>query len=273
MLWVWRALVLAGILVAFAGIAIAFPFWFPTPPTSAPNGPPGQSRATAPYLTGWADARLRSADGESTLDFATRVTGVIYSATYHCRVEERGQTLAAALAAPRAPEVDSYGYLDPSILRCGFCHQRAFVLAEALRRGGVDNARAYAIGGHVVTLFQMGDHYYVADPDYGIPPTKFESSTVASIPQRLYADRVDASTLQILTSAYQSMDDDVDYVSHEWLMTLAARQMAEVREIERQLNLIGWFAFAIGLLMVGTGVVAIARSPLRKSDEAEIYPS
>jgi hypothetical protein len=258
MWWFLRAV--AGLSIAI-GLAILFPVWFPNPPTSSPLNPPGQSRAAEGYLSGWADERLRRRDGEDDLAFAGRLTTQVYRATYHCDAAEARQSLSASLAAARAPETSTYGYLDPSIMRCGFCHQRAFVLAEALRRGGLIDAKAFALNEHVVTLFSKEGRYYLADPDYGVGPVLYDGSTYSSIPDTHYAQIVDPATLTILKRAFTHTVDDEPYMTHEWLMALALRQGDEVRAIEAELRLWGRVLLYGGAL----ALFALLMLPKRRS--------
>jgi len=244
-----------GGLGMLAGLLILFPVWWPNPPSEARQRP-GYSHAAEPHLAGWTDQRLRRIDGEDDLAFATRVGGIVHRATYHCESSETGQSWAAHIAAERAPEVRSYGYLDPRIVRCGYCHQRAFILAEALRRGGIESAQAYSLQEHVITLFSVGDRYYIADPDYGVGPVIYDGSTYTRLPDTAYAPLgLNAETIAILRRAYAQPGDDEPYMSHEWLMSLALRQRDEVRAVERRLRSIGWALFGGGLALLFASVL------------------
>jgi hypothetical protein len=249
---------LAGLMIA-VGLLVLFPVWFPSPPTSSPSDPPGSSRAGYRPLSGWTDGRLRRQLDETDMDFVTRLTATVHRATYHCDAKQVNQTWAASIAAKRAPETSTYGYLDPSVLRCGLCHQRAFILSEALRRGGMAGARAFGLNGHVITLVEVEGRNYISDPDYGVGPILYNGNTYTQIPDTHYAAVVSPAVVESLRGAYAVTTDDADYVSHDWLITLALRQGDEVRAVERRLDIIGWSVFVGGLLLLFGALVLQGR--------------
>jgi hypothetical protein len=240
-----------GLIPLVAGLALMFPIWWPSPPTNSPAGPPGQSRAGEAPLSGWEDARLARIPDESDESFFERLTNVVYQSTYHCEATEARQSLAAALAADRAPEIEKFGYLDPSIVRCGLCHQRAFILSEALRRGGVSNVRTYGLNGHVITLAPSSTGYLILDPDYGVGPIRYDGQGYSTAPAAHYASVTTTDMVAHLTSgAYSTMGDDSEYMTHDWLLALAARQLAAVRDTELQLTRAGAGLVGLGLILI-----------------------
>lgn len=135
-----------------------------------PRGYPGYHAAIDPPLSGFDDARLQRAEGEGDFAFAVRMTQQVFRSTYHCNYMFTGHTWATALIASVNPTflVDQ-GVLAPSGFRCGWCHQRAWILAETLTRGGI-HAASRGLGGHVVATFDYDGQNYVADPDAGVGP-------------------------------------------------------------------------------------------------------
>lgn len=242
---------ITGIVPLVCGLALMFPVWWPNPPTNSPAGPPGQSRAAEAPLSGWDDPRLTRLPGESDSAFFHRLTQTVYRATYHCEAEESRQSLAASLAADRVPDTAKFGYLDPSILRCGLCHQRAFILSEALKRGGVSNVRTYGLNGHVITLAGADGGYFILDPDFGIGPFPYEGSAYGAAPTAYYTSAATSDMVsQLKSGAYSTMGDDSEYMSHDWLVALAAKQVAAVREIELELTRAGAGGVALGLILI-----------------------
>lgn len=243
----WSARIL-GALLFVAGLGLMFPVWWPSPTTTSPHGGPGMSRAIDRPLSGWDDPRMRRAPGEADLEFATRAMREVHEATYHCNANQSSQTLAAHLAAEAVAETASYGYLAPDIMRCGFCHQRAFLLAEFLRRGGISNAQTYALQGHVLTLAQIDGQYFMLDPDYGVGPILYHGPTYAAVPDDHYAAVVDPRTLEVLREPFSRADDDVPYMTHDWLLATAAQQANAVREVELQLTRLGAVIGMVGIV-------------------------
>ncbi|NIQ13941.1 MAG: hypothetical protein GTO02_05915 [Candidatus Dadabacteria bacterium] len=67
---------------------------------------------------------------------------------------------------------NEHGVLDLKTFRCGFCHQRAFILAKILKDRGIDSAGVLGLSGHVVTVFSENNSLYSVDPDFGVGPVK-----------------------------------------------------------------------------------------------------
>jgi hypothetical protein len=165
---VTRVPLLVGVLclVLFAGMKL----WPTVALSHDAQGYPGYHAAIDPPLADFDDPRLKRANGEGDLAFAGRVTHQVFRATYHCDYTFTGHTWATALIAAINPAfLTDQGILAPSGFRCGFCHQRAWILAETLGRGGLD-ASVRGLEGHVVTTFDYEGQNYVADPDAGVGP-------------------------------------------------------------------------------------------------------
>jgi hypothetical protein len=222
---------------------------------------PGFGFATAPALTGWDDPRLARRDGEDDIAFAARLSNVVHTATYHCDHRERAFSVPALVAARRLESLDPamlgpVGFLDPSATRCGFCHQRAFLLAEALRNARV-SARAWALNGHVVTLLQSGGRTYIADADLGIEPFEIDLDDAdpvrrASLIQAAYASFPEVGTVKAeVFSAYATREDDGVYHSMNRLRAASDLQNAELKRAQFQL-----LAASVVLALLGAGAFA-----------------
>lgn len=219
----------------------------------------GQSYAADAPLKGWDDPRLQRKTDETDIAFAERLTTVVNRATYHCDVASSAQGLAAWLAAGSLPEMDKYGYLHPGLLRCGFCHQRAFVLAETLRRGGVTDATTVGINGHVITALSNGGVKYMADGDYGVGPIAFPVSSEAAAPY-YSAELIQPAWREAVLTAFKTTSDDNDYMTHEWLSEKAEAQWERA-------NLIGLALTAAGAAMlIAAGILTLLHRRKKRGD-------
>jgi hypothetical protein len=139
---------------------------------------PGYSYATQARIGSWDDPRLARHSGESALDFAGRITILVHKATYNCLATEIGQSWWTALAYRLGLLDAEQGLLSLETFHCGFCHARAYIVAAALRNGGISDATALGLYGHVVTTFLLDGKRYVSDPDFGIYPFVLPEDTV-----------------------------------------------------------------------------------------------
>jgi hypothetical protein len=209
-------------------------------PAEGTTGLATYDRALSPRLTGWDDPRLRRGD-ETDLAFATRVTDVVSDAIYHCEPSEPQSLLSPLVATGE-------GILHPAHLRCGFCHQSAFVLAEALVRGGI-SAYARGLNGHVVTALSLDGTEYVADPDYGVMPFAIDWDDALPSALAAYVAVPDSEQPRV-RRAYGTADDDGPYYTMAHLRSLAERQDAAL-------------AFGPLLILVALVVVTLERKHVR----------
>ena len=177
---------------------------------------PGYSYATKARISSWNDPRLTRRYGESALDFAGRITTVVHKSTYNCEATEIGQSWWTALAYRLGLLNVEQGLLSLETFRCGFCHARSYIVAGALRKGGIADATALGLYGHVVATFHLDGNRYVADPDFGIYPFALpqDATALRRAVERSYIPIM--RTHGILTVAnvvdlYISTEDNTEY--------------------------------------------------------------
>jgi hypothetical protein len=147
-------------------------------------------------LSSWNDERLHRHSNESDYDYAERMLETVHNATYHCEAYNFQQSWFTWLSWKTGfyqliPSTD-FGVLDLKTFRCGFCHQRSYILAKVLRLGGIGSAEVLGVTGHVVTVITINDDLYALDPDLGVGPVKVtgidtaETALEPEIKERLY---------------------------------------------------------------------------------------
>jgi hypothetical protein len=134
----------------------------------------GYFLARTDRLASWDDPRLKRVDGEADLEFANRMLNIVHDSTYHCEAYDYRQSwftwLTWKLGIYSIIPGNTQGVLDLKTFRCGFCHQRAFILAKVLRDRGIKSAEVLGINGHVITVFKDNNELYSVDPDFGVGP-------------------------------------------------------------------------------------------------------
>ena len=163
----------------------------------------------SPRISSWGDARLKRIDNEGEMEYSQRMLSTVHNATYHCEAHNYYQSwftwLSYQLGIYSLMPGNNHGVLDIKTFRCGFCHQRAYILATALRNGGIDSARVLGLNGHVITVFNINQDLYSLDPDFGVGPVKITGIDSADSKQ-------DPQTAQRLWDAYnpftQAWSDD-----------------------------------------------------------------
>lgn len=189
---------------------------------------PGYSYPTQSRIGSWDDPRLARRTGEAALDFAGRVTTVVHKATYNCADTEIGQSWWTALSYRLGLLNVEQGLLSLETFRCGLCHARAYIVAGALRKGGISDATALGLYGHVVTTFVMDSKRYVADPDFDIHPFVLpdDPAAVRSAVERNYSPIAryhDVLTIARISDIYASSENNTAY-SFEYLTNLREGQ-------------------------------------------------
>lgn len=230
---------------------VANVFWIlPTPNVDPPI--PGYSHATEPRISSLRDRRLARRGDESLLEFSGRVMDVVHNATYHCLPEQVGQSWWTYTVHLLGLLQEEQGLLSLRSFRCGFCHARAFILAAALRDGGIADATPLGIHGHVVTTFHIEGEQYVLDPDFGIYPfilPKGDSVAIRNAVERNYTPIVKyhgVQTIGVLSDLYASVDDNRLY-SFEYLAGIRDSQ-DEILEWQRPIEI---SVFLVGFTMIG----------------------
>lgn len=245
---------------------------WPEPPPEMSIEVAGRSVRAASPLAGWDDPRIVRRSDETPMAFAARATRNIFYATYACMPTRYAQSAAAWLAARQlGSEIMAHGYLDASIVRCGFCHQRAFLRANALERAGIEDAEVFGLNGHVVTRFQLNGQSYFADPDYGVGPFPAQPGALAATVRRVYAEYENVNEM---VGIYANEADSAPYESMLWLRTLAEHQRRATARIAMALHAAVAVLIAAGLLLLTAhrlrGLLSASRrAASRKNAEAE----
>jgi len=112
------------------------------------------------------------------LPFAYRLSTIVHESTYHCDPSDFQLSFIERRIADYMiwrHETNfgwKQGLLDDRLL-CGYCHQRAYLLAKHLQKNGID-AITYGLTGHVVVLAILDGSKYLLDPDYGTVPMNYQ---------------------------------------------------------------------------------------------------
>lgn len=229
---------------------VANVFWIlPTPNVDPPI--PGYSYATEPRISSLRDRRLARRSDETLLEFSGRVTDVVHYATYQCLPDQIGQSWWTYTVHLLGLLQEEQGLLSLWSFRCGFCHARAFILAAALRDGGIGDATPLGIHGHVVTTFHIEGEQYVVDPDFGVHPfilPKGDSVAVRDAVEKNYTsivkyhgDRI----IGVLSDLYASAEDNRLY-SFEYLAGIRDGQ-DKILEWQRPIEI---SVFLVGFTMI-----------------------
>jgi len=226
-----------------------------------PSGIPGYTHAQLPRIANYDDPRLQRRSGESTVKFADRIVKVINLATYHCSVNDSGQSWWTWLVAKAGLIDPAYGVLSTSTFICGFCHQRAFVLTKALRRGGVADANVYGLNGHVITIYSANGKRYAIDADYGVRSFEFpENANIeADVIAAHYLSEAPGYSPQVysqISNFYVTSEDNGYYSRYEYLDAMAVSQ----RKILSFEPVIGYAISAFGFgIIFGPALVTMHR--------------
>ncbi|MES2192874.1 MAG: hypothetical protein V4517_00540 [Pseudomonadota bacterium] len=248
-------LLMIGIVLACLPIALNVLWILPTPNVYPPI--PGYSYATENRLSSLSDRRLARRSDESLLEFSGRLMTVVHDATYNCLPDQIGQSWWTYTVHLLGLLQEEQGLLSLSSFRCGFCHARAFILAEALRKGGITDATPLGIYGHVVTTFHIDGEQYVADPDFGIRPfllPKGEPLAIRQAVEKKYLPIVKYHgilAIAELSDLYASVDDNRLY-SFEYLANIRDSQdeiLQWQRPIEIGVSLLGFAMIGLHMLL------------------------
>ena len=240
-----------GVLLVVLGAAM---FVGRDPPTTAPNAPPPYGFALQPRLSGWSDTRLRRTAGETDMEFLTRTTRLVSESIYHCDYHNTPRVVDWITSRVFPGAFNDVGLLTPQALPCGFCHQVAYVLARALRNGGVD-AEPMVLNGHVVTIARVGGRRWLVDADFGVGPVEYPVSfSVIEAEYRRVTGQDDNWTAQI-AAAYSTVADDQPFYTMAWLDETEFRQRWLISFLEKT----RWGLVVAGLVLIvarrrGTGL-------------------
>lgn len=191
---------------------------------------------------------------ESAARYSARMNQLVHSATYHCEPQDFQLSMLTRLTARMMTRDFDWpqGLIDRSELVCGYCHQRAIVLANILREfGGIADAWAYSVNGHVLVKFSDKTAAYLIDPDYGVGPFRYDApdDEVRAEMRAVYRAAIYDNT-DMLIEMVLSRRDNFPYVSAEHFdMVLQNR-----RALRAAANAAAWALLAIGTISA-TGIV------------------
>ncbi len=177
-------------------------------------------------------------------------TELIYLTTGHCHpLHFQLSWVESVLRGIRNSDaaVFSAGIVVASRFRCGFCHQRAYLLFEHLREQGIE-AMVFGLNGHVVTQFELNGRSYLADPDYGVGP--FEASnSAAELVQRVHAAYAQYPTelRGRLATMYASFEDNEPYLQLDRIKSMQLNFFLGANIIVGLLVLVSMGLFSVGL--------------------------
>lgn len=147
-----------------------------------PPGDPKGSLAGFHYIAERRFADIEAAEmtrrvNEGELGYVTRINEMVHQSTYHCNPTDYSLS-AVEFATSRLMKVLGFRFdwrqgLFGERMLCGFCHQRAIILARVLESNGIP-AAAFGLNGHVVTLVQLEGAEYLVDPDFGALPYRYD---------------------------------------------------------------------------------------------------
>lgn len=204
------------------------------------GGIPNYNFPTTRKLDGWGDERLARNNQESDVDFLVRANRLINSATYNCDPTDSPRLLEKLLLLIKPEYFVEEGLLTPKYFHCGFCSQRAYLLAKALEKQGIE-AIPFSINGHVVVRARVSETYLIADPDVGIDPVKYEEINSNNTKLRYQKVVMDEAWLRKIYHAIEQKDDDKPYTSMRRLDALSEIQ-------EKYISLFEWFFRTIGAI-------------------------
>ncbi|TGR17796.1 MULTISPECIES: hypothetical protein [unclassified Mesorhizobium] len=110
--------------------------------------------------------------GESQLGYVKRITETVHNATGHCEPTSYQLSVLEQMVVRLSGGPDAFateGVLVKDRFTCGFCHQRAFLVHQALQQNGIDS-EVFGLTGHVVVRALIEGNQYFTDPDYGVGP-------------------------------------------------------------------------------------------------------
>lgn len=168
------------------------------------------SYAVDKKLTGWTDPRLKRFQNETDMEFTSRINKIVGSSFYFCKYNTT-ENIFENVASRFSRTYNEVGFLQPNRY-CGYCHQASYILANILKRNGID-AAPLGINGHVVVLVKDAGKEYIFDPDYGVGPMPYKDDMTKYIPH-IYGDN---KAYEWLCKPYATNKDDDYFYSMQWL--------------------------------------------------------
>ncbi|UCI07153.1 hypothetical protein [Mesorhizobium sp. B1-1-8] len=184
-----------------------------------------------------ADSALDITEGESQLGYVKRVTDVVHLSTFNCDPTEFSLSWLDRLFLWRSgnPSAFAEGMLVKDRFTCGFCHQRAFLVHQALKRNGIASD-VFGLNGHVVTRVNIDGKQYYTDSDYGVGPFPAAAETLEETVRNTYSLSAWGDP-DLLASLYTSAEDNQIYINNN-IDQMATQQATILRQSGVAANLL-----------------------------------
>lgn len=191
---------------------------------------------------------------EGLLAEVGELTRAVFDHSEHCEVTELRLSWLenTILALNPFSNLFQQGVLVRERFRCGYCHQRAFLLLEMLQAGfaGTDaTVQMQGLNGHVVLQFVAQGRTFVTDPDYGVGPFEY-SSEDSALSQQVSQTYAGSPNLESMLSMYLSREDNQAYSSTNSFNTIKSKQLWWFQFS----SLVGVFLLLSGCILVWMGV-------------------
>jgi hypothetical protein len=218
----------------------------------------GYDHISGPTLAEVPRREFHRRSGETNLAYVKRMTMLVHLATYHCaptdhRLSFIETALEKVMSGLRHDPQFAFGLIERKRLRCGFCSERATVLADILRESDFE-ASALGLEGHVATLVVVGGIKYLADPDYGVGPYRY--GLTESELRRIYLSSSIPELTNLVVPMVANRTDDAPYYSMEFFDNL---------KTIRDALFLGSNILAIGLTVIGLALLFVPAVALGKS--------
>lgn len=193
-------------------------------------------------------------DLDSLLADVERLTRAVFESSEHCEVSDLRLSWLenTILALNPFSNLFQQGVLVRERFRCGYCHQRAFLLLEMLQahfaRTGA-TAEMLGLNGHVVLQFRMQGRTFLTDPDYGVGPFAYHSEDNA-LAREVASAYVGLPNLNQLLSMYLSREDNGAYSSTHSFNSIKSKQLWWFQFA----NIVGASLLLFGCLLIWIGL-------------------
>ena len=195
--------------------AIALHHFWTVYPSKPDAGRAGMATSTLRLISAFPDSTFDISESEAPLGYVKRVTDLVHLTTYHCNPKNYQLSLLERLSLrlSGSPTTFDQGILVKHRFGCGFCHQRAFLVHQAIGRNGLDSI-VFGLNGHVVVKVTIEDKEYLTDPDYGVGPFAYTADVTAldADVRRSYATAPSAN-LDLISGIYTTLENNGPYAA------------------------------------------------------------
>lgn len=215
------------------------------------------------------DRKFSRGDEESVLGWSRRISSMVHLTTSHCAPEPTNLSWVEKYLHERWPDsasLFSEGVLVRSRFYCGYCHQRAYFVHEALVDEGI-SSEVFSLEGHVVVRFWVAGEIFVLDPDYGIGPFRWsdDEQELLTRVRREYAYS-GFENVERVAALYASMNNNHAY-SNGYLDRARDEQKRFYSEADRYARYLTMFAALSAVFLAPwTWAIFRKRAKSHKSD-------